>query len=151
MSKAPLHAVAGTLAMLLIATFWTSTAVSELFLDAAAVATVKHCIALYGLACLVALMAMTGDSGFALGKGRKGRLIEEKKKRMPLIGANGALVMIPAAIFLNDRAASGVFDTWFYAVQALELAVGLVQLTMMGKNFRAGLRLAGRLRTRPNV
>lgn len=50
MSKAPLHAVAGTLAMLLIATFWTSTAVSELFLDAAAVATVKHCIALYGLA-----------------------------------------------------------------------------------------------------
>ncbi|ANH33149.1 hypothetical protein A3768_2000 [Ralstonia solanacearum] len=137
--------------MLLIATFWTSTAVSELFLDATAVATVKRCIALYGLACLVALMAMTGGSGFALGRGRKGRLIEEKKKRMPLIGANGALVMIPAAIFLHDRAASGVFDTWFYAVQALELAVGLVQLTMMGKNFRAGLRLAGRLRTRSNV
>ena len=40
---------------------------------------------------------------------------------------------------------------WFYAVHGLELAVGLLQLTMMGKNFRAGLRLAGRLRVRPGV
>lgn len=137
--------------MLLIAIFWTSTVVSELFLDTTAVATVKHYIALYGLACLVILMTMTGGSGFSLGKDRKGLLLEEKKKRMPLIGANGALVMIPAALFLNHRAASGVFDMWFYIVQGLELAVGLLQLTMMGKNFRAGLRLAGRLRARPGM
>lgn len=135
--------------MLLIATFWTSTLVSELFLSTSAVRAVKHYIAMYGLGCLVVLMAMTGGSGFALGKGRKGRLIEEKKKRMPLIGANGLLIMIPSAIFLNIKAADGAFDTWFYAVQVLELAVGVVQLTLMGKNFRAGLRLAGRLRATP--
>lgn len=133
--------------MLLIVAFWTSTLVSELFLDAAAIAAVKHHIAVYGLGCLIVLMAMTGGSGFALSKDRKGRLIDEKKKRMPLIGINGVLIMIPAAIFLNSKAAAGALDTWFYAVQAVELAVGLVQLILMGKNFRAGLRLSGRLRS----
>jgi sorbitol-specific phosphotransferase system component IIC len=146
MNKTAIHAAAGTLAMLLIATFWTSTLVSELFLDTAAVVAVKHAIAMYGLLCLVVFMAMTGGSGFALGKVRKARLIEEKKKRMLLIGANGLLIMIPSAIFLNIKAADGAFDRWFYAVQVLELAVGVVQLTLMGKNFRAGLRLSGRLR-----
>ena len=149
MSKTIIHAAAGTLAMLLIATFWTSTLVSELFLSTSAVVAVKHYIAMYGLVGLVVLMAMTGGSGFALGKGRKGRLIEEKKKRMPLIGANGLLIMIPSAIFLNIKAADGAFDAWFYAVQVLELAVGVVQLTLIGKNFRAGLNLSGRLRTTP--
>lgn len=135
--------------MLLIATFWTSTLVSELFLSTSAVVAVKHHIAVYGLVCLVLSMAMTGGSGLALGKGRKGRLIEEKMKRMPFIGANGLLIMIPSAIFLNIKAGDGAFDTWFYAVQVLELAVGVVQLTLMGKNFRAGLRLSGRLRATP--
>jgi hypothetical protein len=34
----------------------------------------------------------------------------------------------------------------FYLVQMAELAVGLVQLTLMSLNFRDGLKLAGRLR-----
>ena len=140
---------AATLAMLLIATFWTSTLISELFLDTPAVVAVKHTIAVYGLVCLVVLMAMTGGSGAALGRGRTGRLVEEKKKRMPLIVANGVIIMIPSAIFLNVKATDGAFDTWFYGVQTLELAVGVVQLTLMGKNFRAGLRLSGRLRVTP--
>lgn len=135
--------------MLLIATFWTSTLISELFLSTSAVAAVKHYIAMYGLVGLVVFMAMTGGSGFALAKDRKGRLIDEKKKRMPLIGANGLFIMIPSAIFLNIKATDGAFDTWFYTVQVLELVVGVVQLTLMGKNFRAGLRLSGRLRTTP--
>jgi hypothetical protein len=148
MSKTVIHAIASTSAMLLIATFWTSTMVSELFLDMSAVVVVKHYIARYGLVCLVVLMAVTGGTGFALAKGRQGRLIEEKKKRMPRIGVNGLLIMIPCAIFLNTKAADGAFDTWFYTVQVLELVVGVVQLTLMGKNFRAGLRLSGRLHTK---
>ncbi|PHM28720.1 hypothetical protein [Xenorhabdus budapestensis] len=143
-----IHSVSGTLAMLLIATFWTSTVISELFLDTTAVVVVKHCIAFYGLASLAILMAITGGSGFSLSKDRKGRLIDEKKKRMPIIGINGLLIMIPVAIFLNIRASEGMFDTWFYTAQALELATGLVQLTMMSRNFQAGLRLAGRLRVK---
>jgi len=141
--KPIIHASAGTLAMLTIAVFWTSTLVSEIFMDYASVAAVKHAI-VYGLFLLVPFMAATGGSGFALGKMRKGPLLDQKKKRMAIIGANGLLVMIPAAIFLNGKAAAGEFDAMFYSVQVVELVVGVVQLTLMGVNFRDGLRLAGK-------
>jgi len=139
------HAIAGTAAMLIIAVFWTSTLVSELFLDYSAVISVKHTIA-YGLILLVPFMAITGGSGFALGKSRKGEIIQQKKRRMAIIGTNGLLVMIPAALFLNGKAAAGEFDASFYAVQVVELIVGAVQLALMGANFRDGLRLSGKLR-----
>jgi hypothetical protein len=129
--------------MLTIATFWASTLVSELILSQEAIVAVKHSIVAYGLVVLVLAMAVTGGSGFALAKTRKGRLLEQKKKRMPIIALNGILVMIPAAIFLNFKAATGEFDGLFYAVQVVELAVGVVQLTLMGMNFRDGLKLAG--------
>jgi hypothetical protein len=132
--------------MLTIATFWASTLVSELILSQEAIVAVKHSIVAYGLVVLVLAMAVTGGSGFALAKTRKGWLLEQKKKRMPIIALNGILVMIPAAIFLNFKAAAGEFDGLFYAVQVVELVVGVVQLTLMGMNFRDGLKLAGRLR-----
>ncbi|MEY2336132.1 hypothetical protein [Acidithiobacillus ferrianus] len=135
------HALAGTTAMLIITSFWMSTLVSELFMDHAAVAAVKQGI-VYGLFLLVPCLAATGGSGFMLGKSRKGRLLDQKKKRMRIIAANGLLVMIPSALFLNAKAASGEFDVAFYAVQLVELVVGVVQLTLMGRNFRDGLRLA---------
>jgi hypothetical protein len=138
------HAIAGSTAMLIIACFWMSTLISELFMDHAAVATVKHAI-VYGLFLLVPFMAATGGSGFALSKARSGSLLERKKRRMAVIGANGLLLMIPAAIFLNSKAAAGEFDAMFYAVQIIELVVGAIQLTLMSMNFRDGLRLAGKL------
>ncbi len=147
--KPIVHAIAGTTAMLIIVGFWTATLVSEIFLDYASVAAVKHAI-VYGLFLLVPFMAATGGSGFALGKSRKGYLLDQKKKRMAIVGANGLLVMIPAAIFLNGKAAAGEFDALFYAVQAVELIVGVVQLTLMSMNFRDGLKLAGKLRPRAN-
>jgi len=146
--KPIIHAIAGTTAMLIIAGFWTSTLISEVFLDYAAVAAVKHAI-VYGLFLLVPFMAATGGSGFALGKAHKGWLLDRKKKRMAIIGANG-LVMIPAAIFLDGKAAAGEFDALFYAVQGVELIVGVVQLTLMGMNFHDGIKLAGKLRPRAN-
>ena len=130
--------------MLIIACFWTSTLISELFLDHAAVAVVKHAI-VCGLFLLVPFLAATGGSGFVLSKTRNGPLLDQKKKRMPVIAANGLLVMIPAAIFLNSKAAAGEFDAMFYSVQVVELIVGVVQLTLMGLNFRDGLMLAGKL------
>jgi TM2 domain-containing membrane protein YozV len=141
--KPVIHAIAGTAAMLTIVTFWTSTLVSEVFLDHTAVAAVKHSI-VYGLFLLVPFMAATGSSGFVLSKTRKGLLLDQKKKRMAVIGANGVLVMIPAALFLNGKAAAGEFDAFFYAVQVVELVIGIVQLTLMGMNFRDGLKLSGK-------
>jgi len=138
------HAIAGATAMLIIATFWCATAVSELFLDHAAVAATKQAI-VYGLFLLVPAMAAVGGSGFFLAEGRKGGLLERKKTRMRIIGANGLIVMIPAALFLNAKAAAGAFDSAFYSIQAVELMVGGAQLALMGLNFRDGLRLAGKL------
>lgn len=138
------HAIAGSTAMLIIASFWTSTFVSEVFMDQTAVAAVKQWI-VYGLFLLVPFMAATGGSGFVLSKARSGSLLDRKKRRMAAIGANGLLLMIPAAVFLNSKAAAGEFDALFYAVQVVELVVGAIQLTLMSMNFRDGLRLAGKL------
>ena len=66
-------------------------------------------------------------------------------RRMPIIAANGLLVLIPAALFLSWKAATDEFDSAFYAVQALELVAGAVNFTLLALNMRDGLRMTGRL------
>jgi len=140
------HLVAGILATSVIAIFFASTILVELFGSHEAVANVKALIVTPGLWILIPAIAATGGSGFSLSQSRQGRLVENKKKRMPFIAANGILVLVPSAIFLNLWAAQGLFDTRFYLVQGLELLAGATNLTLMGLNIRDGLRLSGRLR-----
>ena len=146
MNKAIFHALTGTAAMLLIACFWSSTVVSELFMSHAVVTEIKRLIVYFGLAPLVLLMALTGAVGRMAARDRQGRLVEQKKKRMLAVSLNGLLVIIPCALYLYGKAATGGFDTGFYLVQALELAAGFTQMILLGLNFREGLTLAGRLR-----
>ena len=143
-----IHPVAGTLALLTIATFWLSTVLAELFASQAAVTAVKTAIP-WGFLLLVPALAATGGSGFVLAKGRRGGVLGAKIKRMPLIAANGLVVLIPAALFLAFKARAAEFDTVFYAVQALELVAGAANITLRGLNLRDGLRMTGRLRRRP--
>jgi len=143
------HLIAGLLATLTITTFFLSTILVELFASHEAVATVKKLIAFPGLFILVPAIAATGGSGFYLSKSRQGRLVDAKKKRMPFIAANGLLVLIPCAIFLNRMAAAAQFDTTFYAVQAIELLAGAVNLALMSLNIRDGLKMSGRFRATP--
>ena len=138
--------VAGIAATLTIAIFFLSTVLVELFGSHEAVATVKQLIVLPGLFILVPAIAATGGSGFIISSSRKGRLVDNKKKRMPFIAANGILVLIPCAIALNRWAEAGSFDTTFYAIQAIELLAGSTNLVLMGLNIRDGLRMSGRLR-----
>ena len=112
---------------------------------------VRHVIVMPGLLILVPAIAITGGSGMYLSKSRRGRLVESKKKRMPFIAANGLLIMIPCAIFLNRWAAAGTFDTAFYVVQALELLVGAVNLSLMGMNVRDGFTMSGRVRASKEI
>lgn len=140
------HFIAGLLATLTIATFLLSTVIVELFGSPDAVATVKALIVMPGLFILVPAIAATGGSGIFLSKTRQGRLVETKKKRMPFIAANGLLILIPCAIFLNRWASAGIFDSTFYLVQGLELFAGAVNLTLMGLNIRDGLKMSGRFR-----
>lgn len=141
------HPVAGALALITIATFWLSTALSELFASEAAVAAVKTAIP-WGFLVLIPALAAAGGTGLVLAKGRRAGLVGAKLKRMPLIAANGILVLIPAALFLASKARAAEFDTAFYAVQVLELVAGAINITLLGSNMRDGLKMKGRLRRR---
>ena len=142
-----IHPVAGALALLTIATFWVSTSLSELFGSAASVVAVKSAIP-WGFLVLIPALIAAGGSGFALAKGPRRGLVGAKIKRMPIAAANGILILIPSALFLASKARAGEFDTLFYAVQALELAAGAVNITLLGLNMRDGLKMKGRLRRR---
>jgi len=143
------HRIGGVIAPLCITFFWISTVLVELFGSHADVAHLKSLIVAPGLWILIPAIAMAGGSGMYMSKSRRGRLIDAKKKRMPFIAANGLLVLVPCAIFLNRWAAAGSVDATFYVVQAIELIAGPINLILLGLNIRDGLRLAGRLRTSP--
>lgn len=139
-----IHAAAGALALVLIATFWSSTLIAELFLDAAAIVAVKQAI-LWAIALLVVTLATVGATGFKLGGSSTGKTVSAKRRRMPFIAGNGLLVLLPSAVYLATKAANGQFDTMFYVVQAAELLAGLANMTLLGLNFRDGRRMtAGR-------
>ena len=142
--KAKLHGGAGAVALSCIVLFWSSTVVSELFLDQASVAAVKAAV-LAGMWVLIPAMAAAGASGFSLARHRRGRLIGAKGRRMRIVAANGLLVLLPSAWMLASWADEGRFDGMFYAVQSLELLAGAVNCTLLALNMRDGLRLSGRL------
>ena len=143
-----IHAMAGVLAILTIATFWLSTALAELFASQAVVTAVKTAIP-WGFLVLIPALAAAGGSGFTMAKGRRTGLIGTKIKRMPIIAGNGILVLIPSALYLASKARAGEFDTAFYAVQALELVAGAANITLLGLNMRDGLKMRGWFRHRP--
>ena len=140
-----LHAAAGTLGLLIIAGFWSATAVSELFGTPVQIAAAKTAI-LYGMAVLIPSLATAGITGARLGKGMKLPQVAAKTARMKIIAANGLLILLPSAVFLALRAQAGQFDGAFYAVQALELLAGATNVTLLSLNLRDGLRISARLR-----
>lgn len=139
--KRRIHATASLLSALFLTTFWTSTIITELILSASAVAEVKQLIA-YALIVFVPLMALTAATGFSMGAKVSHPLITLKRRRTPVIGINGLFILVPSAIFLSLRARTGLFDSTFYSVQALELLAGALNLTLIGLNIRDGLKLS---------
>lgn len=136
-----LHPLSGTLALLTILMFWSATVFSELFASPATVMTVKAAIP-WGFLLLIPALAATGASGIALARERNGALIQGKRRRMPVIAANGLLILIPSALLLSYKAQSGEFDGIFYGVQAIELAAGAVNVVLLALNLRDGLRMS---------
>ena len=84
-----------------------------------------------------------------MAKGRRSKLIDAKLKRMPIIAANGILVLIPSALFLASKARAGEFDISFYAVQVLELVAGAANIILLTLSMRDGLKMRGSFRHRP--
>lgn len=141
--KLAIHAVAGTIALATISTFWLSTLISELFGSYDAVIWVKTAV-LYGMAILIPAMATAGATGASLGKKSKLPQVAAKSGRMKIIAANGLLILLPSAVFLALRAQTHQFDTLFYAVQMLELVAGLTNITLLSLNMRDGFSLRKR-------
>ncbi|KIC19819.1 hypothetical protein [Leisingera sp. ANG-Vp] len=145
--KHRIHAIASTLALLTITTFWVSTALSEAFGSPETIALVKTAV-LYGMVLLIPAMAAAGATGASLGRGWKLPQVAAKSRRMKIIAANGLLILLPSAVFLAAKAQAGQFGTWFYLIQTLELAAGAANITLLSMNLRDGLRLARRRKMR---
>ncbi|RDL42829.1 hypothetical protein DN730_17355 [Marinomonas piezotolerans] len=139
--KQIVHRIAAVTATLCVATFFVTTLLVELFGSIEAIRQVKSLIVFPGLFILVPAIALTGATGFSLSKQRSGKIVNRKKKRMPFIALGGVFVLIPAAIFLNQWAAEGNFNTQFYLLQATELIAGAVNLTLMTMNIIDGRKL----------
>ncbi len=145
-----LHPIAGIVGFVTILTFWVATATSEAFGSLATITQVKQAIP-WGFILLIPALALAGASGFRLAGKSPDARIARKKWRMPIIAGNGVLILIPSALVLASLAGRGEFGTLFYGVQALELAAGAVNLTLMALNIRDGLRLTRRFRRGPGL
>jgi hypothetical protein len=128
------------LALLLIGAFWISTVFVEALGGAEEIVLVKAAI-LRLVPLLIVALATAGLSGSGLMRSRPSPLARRKQRRMALAAANGLLVLVPAAWLLADWSAAGRHDVVFYFVQALELAAGALNLTLLGLNLRDGLRM----------
>lgn len=139
------HRFTGFLAFVTILVFWVATIASEISGDIQTITAVKQAVP-WGLLVLVPALMATGASGFNLGKRISAPLIRAKSRRMPIIAANGILILIPCALALSHFATEGNFGTAFILVQALELVAGAVNLSLMSLNIRDGLVFKGRIR-----
>jgi hypothetical protein len=134
-----LHPIAGSTALVTIATFLAATITTELWGSTDAIVTVKTLIP-WGLLVLIPALALAGGTGFALDRA-SGRATA-KARRMRIIAANGLLVLVPAAFFLAMKATAGELDFAFYTVQVVEILAGTVNLTLIIRNVRDGLALS---------
>lgn len=138
-----LHRVAGMAAGLLILTFLTVSALSELNGDPDMIRLAKTAIA-WGLVALVPTLMITSVSGMRLGKGWKGPAIAAKKRRMTFIAANGILVLIPSALALAWLARHGETGAAFATIQTVEFLAGATNLVLIGLNARDGIAMSRR-------
>lgn len=80
--KKIVHPIAGTIALLTIASFWASTVVVEIFGSQAAVVAVKTSIP-WGFLILVPALAVTGGTGMAMVRKARGGLWRENSAECP--------------------------------------------------------------------
>ncbi|NLH82191.1 MAG: hypothetical protein GX458_15290 [Phyllobacteriaceae bacterium] len=140
-----LHAASGAVGLATIVVFMATTITVEILADPATIATAKRGIA-WGLCLLLPALVTAGLTGMRLSGGAEAGIAGRKMARMRIVAPNGVLVLVPAALFLAGRAAAGAFDGVFYAVQAVELIAGTVNVVLLSLNFRDGLAMAAKRR-----
>jgi hypothetical protein len=139
--------MAGLAALGLVGTFWTASVVVELVGDRDLIATTKQAIA-WGLLLLVPAVMTTNATGFRelrrrTPRGRAvPRLLARKLRRGVAVAILGVTVLVPCALWLAWTTADpGPLTGTFHVVQAIELAVGAVNLVLLSLNARDGFRM----------
>jgi hypothetical protein len=142
-----LHRVAGVLALALVTLFWLATVLAELAGTREAIAMVKQAIA-WGLLLLVPTIIAANGTGWRLTLRRRAGnralppLLTTKLRRGIAVAALGLLVLVPSALWLAAVSARpGPLPDVFFAVQALELAAGATNATLLMLNARDGYRM----------
>ncbi|WP_086828149.1 hypothetical protein [Allokutzneria sp. NRRL B-24872] len=130
------HLVAASLALLLVLGFQIATLTGD-------PAVVKRGIVL-ALVVLVPALAATGATGMRLAGSSRAPFVVRKRRRMIAIAAIGVLVLVPCAVTLDRFVAAGYLGGWFHAVQYVELIAGLVNVVLLGLNFRDGVAVTRR-------
>lgn len=143
MNLTRIHIAAATVALLTVAAFVGLALVSEISPDH--LATARRWIA-RGLFLLIPALIVTAATGHEISRGNRRGLVGDKMWRMKVVATNGLVILVPCALFLASRAEAGDIGGVFRIVQGLELVTGVINFTLLGLNFRDGMRLSGRLR-----
>ncbi|WP_434779637.1 hypothetical protein [Neisseria sp. Ec49-e6-T10] len=139
------HGLFAVLSICFIFCFWTITVLSTLFATEITIVLIKQGI-LYCFILFIPCIVLTGITGFLLTKNRQGKIIQTKKKRMPIIAINGLFILVPCAFYLASKAQQAQFDVLYYLIQSLELMIGAINLYLMGRSVRDGLKLSGKIK-----
>ncbi|WP_240008012.1 hypothetical protein [Pseudaquidulcibacter saccharophilus] len=137
------HKTAAIVAFLCLVSFWTLSLITEINADKAFFGFVRTYI-FYTMFVMIAAIIITAVTGFKIAKKMRGPIIENKKKRMPFIGLNGAIVLLPLAIILfmysNEtilKGQEGMVDT----LRLIELIFGAINIILISLNIKDGLKL----------
>ena len=122
------HKTSALICFILIACFFSSSLLFDMFGNQESVLIVKNGI-FYSIWLLIPLMAITGMTGAKMAPKVTSGPIGAKKKRMPFVALNGFLILLPAAYFLRELALNG------------ELFAGFINLTLMSLNIRDAMAL----------
>ena len=73
-------------------------------------------------------------------------IIGRSGRTLTFIAANGLLILLPLAFYLESKASAGAFDNTFYILQVIELIAGATNLFLMGLSIRDGRTMGNRKR-----
>jgi hypothetical protein len=138
-----IHLIAAIVAVITIISFFSSTVIVELTGNHEKVIRLKSVI-FYSLPLLIVAMPTIAITGARLASNSQHPDITSKRRRMKWITTNG-ISLVAIACFLFYYSANNQIDRTFFVFQAAELVLGLSNIVLLGLNFRAGLRLSGRL------
>jgi hypothetical protein len=147
-NKRNIHKVAGTMALLVILTFFLFSLYAELVGDHELIKTVKTGI-IEGITLLFLIMPATVITGRKLAGQINSPINNRKLKRMKFIAAD-ALILITLAIVLYYRAINGKIDNTFLAIQIVEFTFGLLNVVFLSLMICDGKRLATEIRSNGN-